>query len=408
MKKPQHNKLKLLVLASTYPRWKKDTLPPFVHELARRLTNTFDVHVLAPHAPGAAVHEILDGVQIHRFRYLPESLETIAYSGGMLPGLFSRPWRLLGVPIFLLAQWISAIRLLRRYRFGVVHAHWLLPQGLIAVLAVKVSGVHAGILCTGHGADVFALNGKLVRHLKGYALKNSARVTVVSNAMLDALRSITVIDQRYSVLPMGVDAVNRFVPGSTPPNPRSILFVGRLAEKKGVRFLLEALALIEDRAGIKLRIIGSGTEEAHLRMLTEQLHLNEQVKFEGPVPNQALPDWYQNSAITVFPSIATPYGDQEGFGLVPAEALACGCAVIASDLPAVRDVIRDKETGLLVPPKSSKALADAIESLMADSDLRLRLTKQGRCFIVENLDWSIISIKYNSILEQIARNKNGN
>jgi glycosyltransferase involved in cell wall biosynthesis len=172
--------------------------------------------------------------------------------------------------------------------------------------------------------------------------------------------------------------------------------------------MLEALALIDNRAGIKLRIIGGGIEEPRLRGLSERLHLNELVEFLGPVPNDDLPAWYQNSSMLVFPSIATSYGDQEGFGLVPAEALACGCAVIASDLPAVRDVIQDNKTGLLVTPGSSRAIASAVELLLSDPDLRTKLSRQGRRFVVENLDWSIISNKYNSILEQLAKNKHKN
>ena len=77
----------ILVLTSTFPRWKGDVEPPFVHELARRLTDSFDVHVLAPHAPGSKCHEILDGVHVHRFRYGPAILERLAYQGGILANL---------------------------------------------------------------------------------------------------------------------------------------------------------------------------------------------------------------------------------------------------------------------------------------------------------------------------------
>ena len=71
----------ILVLTSTFPRWKGDVEPPFVHELARRLTDSFDVHVLAPHAPGSKRREILDGVHVHRFRYGPCHLGTTGLPG---------------------------------------------------------------------------------------------------------------------------------------------------------------------------------------------------------------------------------------------------------------------------------------------------------------------------------------
>src|SRR5579862_4451165 len=126
---------RILVLASTYPRWRGDTLPPFVHELARRLTGRFEVHVLVPHTAGAQTTERMEGVHVHRFQYLPTRFETLAYGGGMLPGLRTRPWRLLALPLFLGMELVTAVRLLRKRRFAVIHAHWLLPHGLIAVLA---------------------------------------------------------------------------------------------------------------------------------------------------------------------------------------------------------------------------------------------------------------------------------
>src|SRR5579859_4100140 len=90
---PEKERARVLVLASTYPRWRNDTVPVFVHELARRLTPDFEMHVLAPHAAGTREEELLDGVSVHRFRYLPERFETLAYGAGILPGLRSRPWR---------------------------------------------------------------------------------------------------------------------------------------------------------------------------------------------------------------------------------------------------------------------------------------------------------------------------
>ncbi|HEY0675481.1 MAG TPA: hypothetical protein VGD25_04670, partial [Immundisolibacter sp.] len=73
---------RLLVLTSTFPRWVGDHEPPFVFELSRRLAQQFEVHVLAPHAPGAQLQETLDGVHVQRFRYAPEPLQQLAYDGG--------------------------------------------------------------------------------------------------------------------------------------------------------------------------------------------------------------------------------------------------------------------------------------------------------------------------------------
>ena len=82
---------KLLVLASTYPRWAADHEPGFVHELSSRLTDRFEVRVLTPHHKGAATREERDGVDVYRYRYAPEKLETLIYDGGMVTNLRRQP-----------------------------------------------------------------------------------------------------------------------------------------------------------------------------------------------------------------------------------------------------------------------------------------------------------------------------
>ena len=391
--------MRVLVLASTYPRWPADTLPPFVHELALRLAQQHEVHVLAPHAKGCKTTEVLDGVQVHRFRYGPESFETLAYSSGMLPGLRRRPWRLLGLPVFLFAEWFAAWRLLRRQKFDAVHAHWLLPHGLIALMARAACGYRPALICTSHGADLYGLRGALARACRRYVVRHSERVTVVSRAMLEELRDETGDVSNVSVLPMGVDTQARFTPPASPITRTGLLFVGRLADKKGVNVLLDAMARLKDMPDLSLHIIGTGPEEARLKRQAGSLGLDKIVDFVGAVPNRDLPLWYQRSSVLVFPSVVTTYGDQEGLGLVPVEALACGCAVVASDLEAVKDVIRDRETGLLSPAGDAKQLAETLHVILWDQKLRDRLSLQGRVWATDNFDWSRIAERYAALFK---------
>jgi len=385
---------KILVLTSTYPRYAQDTLPPFVHELARRLTDDYEVHVLAPHSAGCKNREALNGVEIHRFHYLPASFETLAYSGGMLPGLRRHPWRLLALPFFLGSEWIATLKLLREHRFAVIHAHWLLPHGLIALMARALCGYRPVVVSTSHGADVYGLQGRLAMALKRRVVARCAHVTVVSEAMLASLRESMGGAGHYSVLPMGVDTRTRFTPGSPAVERRGLLFVGRLADKKGVDVLLDALSRMRDMPDLNLQVVGSGPEEARLKQQAERLGLQGVVEFTGPIPNGDLPDWYRNSSLLVFPSVVTAYGDQEGLGLVPVEALACGCPVVASDLPAIRDVIRDGETGRLVRSGDPAALATALRELMRDPAQREKLAAGGLAYVRDRFDWSGIAARY--------------
>ena len=94
----------LLVLASTYPRWTGDPEPGFVHELSKRLADDFRVIVLGPHAPDAKPREMLEGVEVVRYRYAPERWETLVNDGGIVTNLKLQRWKLLLVPGFVLMQ----------------------------------------------------------------------------------------------------------------------------------------------------------------------------------------------------------------------------------------------------------------------------------------------------------------
>ena len=110
------NKKRLLVVASTFPRWKNDTLPPFVYELSRRLTDKFEVYVLAPHFKGAKKYELMDDMHVFRFQYFPEDYENLVCSGGAIPTLKKNKLTYLQVPFFFMAELFSLLKLVRKIK----------------------------------------------------------------------------------------------------------------------------------------------------------------------------------------------------------------------------------------------------------------------------------------------------
>jgi Glycosyltransferase len=241
-------KPRLIVLASTYPRWTNDHEPSFVHSLAKRLTGRFDVIAVVPHAPGALRHEVLDGVTVSRYRYAPAPCETLVNDGGIASNLRRAPWKWLLLPSFIAMQWVEA----RRWatRGSVVHAHWLIPQGIVARL------LRRPYLLTCHGADVFSLRGKTATAAKKFALTGAREVTVVSTAMAPALQPLT---SRHvpRVQPMGVDLKQSFTPATEPRDQAHLLFVGRLVEKKGLDVLIRAMpSVVERHPRVRLTIVG--------------------------------------------------------------------------------------------------------------------------------------------------------
>lgn len=396
------DKTAILVLTSTFPRWKGDTEPPFVFELCRRLAAHYEVWVLAPHAPGAAVRERFDGLNIVRYRYFPERLENIAYEGGITAKLRKTPANYLALPFFLLGQWLAVRRLLRQRAFAAIHAHWLIPQGLVAI-ACAGTGTRPPILCTSHGGDLFGLKGFAAEWIKRRVLRQAERHTVVSGAMKHAEIALGGIPERIYVLPMGVDLTGTFIPGQTARSRTTLLFVGRLVEKKGLDYLLEALPpLLADFPALTLQIAGDGPDRPALEQQAASLGISAHVRFLGRIGNDRLPALYQHAAIAVFPSVTARGGDQEGFGLVAVEALGCECALVATDLPAMRDFLDDNVNALIVPQKNAMALTIALRTLLADPDLRSRLGRSGRLSVLKRFDWPVIADRYARILRDLS------
>ena len=159
-------KNKILVLTSTFPRWKNDHEPSFILDLCLRLKNSFEIHVVAPHAKEAESYEEIKGLSISRFHYAPDKLESLAYNGGISSNLRRQPLKYLLVAPFLISEFYIALRLIKKHHIDLVHAHWLIPHGLLAILLQKVSGNKINILISAHGSDVYSFNGFITGKLK--------------------------------------------------------------------------------------------------------------------------------------------------------------------------------------------------------------------------------------------------
>lgn len=394
----------VLVLASTFPRWKEDAEPPFVYELSSRLAAGYNVTVLAPRSPGAAKQEVWeDGLRIVRYPYFIPRLELLAYQGGILAKLRTQPAYYLLIPFFLLGQLLAILRLCHSQRFDVIHAHWIFPQGFLAIVAQKMLRQSSRIVVTSHGGDLYGLRGSWLTKIKQWVLSQASSVTVVSQVMRRDLATLTNGKIDCAVVSMGVALRQHFTPSpSVVRNPWQLLFVGRLVEKKGLNVLLKALPLLRDKwPEIKLVIVGDGPERGRLESLACELGLVDMVTFVGRKSNDETIDYYRKAGVFVMPSIVAADGDQEGLGLVSIEAMGCGCPVVASDLAAIQDVVIDRVTGLLFSCGSSQSLAETLECLFVDRELAERLSIAARDYVLQHYDWTEVAKAYGSILQEV-------
>ena len=399
----QSMKPRLLVVTSTFPRWKDDTDPPFVYELSRRLTSDFDVVVHTPHYHGSLQRETMEGMQIHRFRYFLSRFEKLAGGQGIVPKLRRNKLYYLLLPFFLAAQFFSLLLLVYKEKPNVIHAHWLIPQGLLAVAVKKL--LRVPVVVTAHGADVFGLRNPLCLRLKKLIVDNADEVVTVSISLARVLVADTRSTVLPSIIPMGVDA-SQFSPDKKDEAIRNLyniqgpflLFVGRLTEKKGVRYLVDAMITVTTAVPeARLLIVGHGELEQSLKKQVDQLGLDDVVLFAGGIPNAQLPPYFATADIFIGPSIQAKGGDTEGFGLTFVEAAMSGCLVIGSKVGGIEDIIEDGENGFFVPPGDPIFLADKIIYLLKNIDKYRGDNKQTRRQIVAKYDWTIIAEKYGRI-----------
>jgi glycosyltransferase involved in cell wall biosynthesis len=394
----------LLVLTSTFPNSVSDSTPPFVFQLCSHLLPHLDVTVLTPAVRKALEAETLQGVKVRRFHYFwPRSLERLA-DGAILENLSRSRWLYLQTPFLVLFELIAAFRLARTMRPDVIHAHWFVPQGIVAVLVGRILKIP--VVITAHGADVYGLRGRLLDALRRALASRCEAITVVSRDMATKLPDVTSRrGEPPRVMPMGVDS-ERF---SARPEPgedsdHTVLFVGRLAKKKGVEYLIRAFPdVLARHPDARLVVVGDGPCRGELETLSSQLGLADRVRFAGAQPPAELPRFYGGSRVFLAPSVVAMSGDTDGLPVVLPEAMAAGCPAVGTSVGGIPDIVVSGRTGLVVEPRSPEALAAAINQLLDSPAEAERMGSLAQRWVRRKFDWRQVAKRYADVLTQAVR-----
>jgi glycosyltransferase involved in cell wall biosynthesis len=177
-----------------------------------------------------------------------------------------------------------------------------------------------------------------------------------------------------------------------------ILSVQRLVQRKGLEYLIYAIpTVVKENPHVKFVIIGEGPEKVKLKELAKTLKVSERIIFLGFVSSDDLPRYYSACDIFALPSL------YEQFGLVLAEAMACGKPVVSTEVGAIPEVVENGKTGLLVEPKNPTQFAEALLKLANDKNLRKKMGGAGRKKAEKEYDWNIIARKYLEEYEKIVK-----
>jgi len=363
--------VRVLFLAHAYPRFTGDPVGSFIANLAVALRDEgVEVVVSAPSAPGLPPAESMDGIRMERFRYAPRSMETLAYTGTMGAQVKESLRGKVVMGSYLAAALRAASALVRRERIQLVHAHWWFPAGLVASL-LRGAG-RAPFVVTSHGSDLrLAQSFPGGKRLFARVASRAAAYTTVSSWLANEAQQL-LPGLAVRVMPMPVLGA-LFHPGDERDerDEHRLLFVGKLSEQKGLGRLLSAMSLMSTRP--TLTVVGAGRlDDTALRERAVTLGLDDRIEWLPILSQAELAVQYRRAAVHVIPAL------DEGLGLTAVEALLSETPVVGFDSGGLPDIVRDGETGRLVPAGDERALAAALDQLMSSAELRRRLGAQGR------------------------------
>ncbi len=275
-----------------------------------------------------------------------------------------------------LLQALYVVSAVRSRGIDHLHAHFATSATLVVMLAHMLSDVSFSF--TAHAKDIY---------------HHTADQELLADALERATFAVTVTDHNVARLeecaPLARSKIHRIYNGirlekclPTPEpssDPPLILSVGRLVEKKGFPYLVEACRLLRDQGyHFRCTIIGTGSKEKELTDLIERLELGDTVSLMGAQSQEAVMETIKQSILMILPCIIGEDGNRDALPTVLLEAMALGRSVVSTDLPGVTEIVDDGETGLLVPQRDSVSLAKAVGQLLTDSDLRKAFGQAGR------------------------------
>ncbi|MGC9318099.1 MAG: glycosyltransferase [Armatimonadota bacterium] len=274
---------------------------------------------------------------------------------------------------------------LRSSRPRHVHAHFASMPATVGLLLALI--LETAFSFSAHARDLFAREAVLMDR----KLREAEFVAVCTRHGLEHLRLQHPVSsgERLNLIYHGVDVVELMPLPRREPSDQAplILSVGRLVEKKGFPILLRAAAILRQRGvDFHLRIAGSGPEEDDLRRMIAGLALDECTRLAGPMPQEELLPIFRRADLFVLASVVASDGDRDGLPNVLLEALALGVPAVSTRVSAIPELIKHGETGLLARPGDPKDLAEQIERMLFDEELRARVTEQGRLEVVTRFD----------------------
>lgn len=408
-----HHVMKICFVASSYPKHERDGAARFIRSLAEGITCLgHEVHVLIPHRSDLDLNG--NRMLVHTFRYIwPSSLEVMGYARAMNSDTRLHRISYLLAPPFAVAEAAALARLHRRYQFDIIHAHWIIPNGVVA--AGMMGYMRRPLVVSLHGSDIFFARGNsLLGSIATPALRRCNAVTACSPELQQGALALGAAPERLHLIAWGADPAlflnieekrwqTREVLGVLPDQV-AILSLGRLVQKKGVAYFLRAFPQVLAAAPNAVCIVaGDGPERPMLEALARSLGIAEHVRFLGNISWSDVPSWLSASDVFVVPSIHDEHGNVDGLPTTILEAMAAGRPVVATQVAGIELAVQHGTNGLVVPEKDPIALGNALLLLVMQPEARKALGRNARQLIQTTLNWRRVAERFVDVYQESVR-----
>jgi glycosyltransferase involved in cell wall biosynthesis len=274
-------------------------------------------------------------------------------------------------------------RIIRKFKPDVLHAHYVSSYGILGAL----TNFHPFFI-SAWGIDIFLFPGVSPLHkgLVKFALKKADKIFSTSNVMAGETKKYTT--KEIQVVPFGIDP-DKFYPSAQNKNDTGEIKIGlvkSLERKYGIDKLINTFELLKSRnpnLKLKLLLIGGGSLEDKFKKMVKSKGLEQDTIFTGNISHQFISDYHRKLDIAVYLSTS------ESFGVSVIESSACEIPVVVSDAGGLVEVVENNKTGFVISKGDPNEACKAIELLIRDKDLRIRMGKLGRKRVLELYNWDV-------------------
>jgi len=376
--------MKVLLVTTSYPDFPNSQRGNFIRKLCLELIkNDLDVLVLTPRIlKQSAYYEEDSGVKIYRF-WFPSSNKQ-------LNQLDSIP--VIPMAVYMVSGLIKALRLISTHKPDVIHGNWIVPTGLIAAIAGRLT--HIPVINTAHGLDLRISEKQPIRSLFDLAVKLSGKTIIVSSSM----RSRKILTDS-EIIPMGVDEL--FFNIMPDRSSKTVVYTRSLEPVYDVETLIRSVPLVmKEIPDARFVIAGTGSQETHLKTLAHEIGVSERIAFLGHVPSEQIPALMKQSSVYVSSAVA------DGTSPALLEAITARLTPVVTDIDANRPLVREGEDGFFFKPRDPKYLAVKIIRALSGAIPFSALDKKSR-EMRSSIAWGSIAKGFITSYNQLIMENNG-